>query len=140
MPAPKNRQNKRSNALVITEALLISYTTYITSFFLTYLDVMVPQSLESLSINVLLITFSALLCSLSVGLYAAKLRETFRGIIRRIFVSFALTYLIVEVTTGTFFSSLNMHPYYLPSAISLSIVTLVFFRYFTNRTGSPSST
>ncbi len=135
MPAPKNRQNKRSNALVITEALLISYTTYIASFFLTYLEVMESPKTEPLIINVLLITFCALLCSLSVGLYEAKLRETFRGIIRRIFVSFALTYFVVEVTTGTFFSGLNMHPYYLPSAISLSIVTLVFFRYFTNRLG-----
>ncbi|WP_100643192.1 TIGR03013 family XrtA/PEP-CTERM system glycosyltransferase [Alteromonas facilis] len=135
MPAPKNRQNKRSNALVITEALLIAYTSYIASFFLTYLEIIEAPKLETLLVNVMLITGCALLCSLSVGLYEAKLRETFRGIIRRIFVSFALTYLVVEVATGAVFSSLNMHPYYLPSAMSLSIITLVFFRYFTNRLG-----
>lgn len=135
MPAPKNRQNKRSNALVVTEAFLIAYTTYLASFFLTYLDIMAAPKVETLVVNVMLITGSALICSLSVGLYEAKLRETFRGIIRRIFVSFALTYFIVEVTTGAFFSTLNMHPYYLPAAISISILTLVFFRYFTNRLG-----
>jgi sugar transferase (PEP-CTERM system associated) len=135
MAVAKNRQNKRSNALVITEALLVAYIGYISSFILVQLNLMEEPGLEQLSINIMLITLSVLICSLSVGLYEAKLRETFRGIIRRIFVSLGLSYFIVEVLTGTIFSTLNMHPYYLPTSICLDILALVFFRYFTNRLG-----
>ena len=97
MAVAKNRQNKRSNALVITEALLVSYIGYITSFSLVQLNLISEPDVESLTINIFLITLSVLLCSLSVGLYEAKLRETFRGIIRRIFVSLGLSYFIVEI-------------------------------------------
>ena len=135
MAVAKNRQNKRSNALVITEALLVSYVGYITSFILVQLDLIAEPGIENLTINIFLVTLAVLLCSLSVGLYEAKLRETFRGIIRRIFVSLGISYFIVEVLTGTLFSSLDMHSYYLPTAICLNIIALVFFRYFTNRLG-----
>ena len=135
MAVAKNRQNKRSNALVITEALLVSYVGYITSFLLIQLNFIAEPDIEKLTINIFLITLCVLLCSLSVELYEAKLRETFRGIIRRIFVSLGLTYFIVEILTGTLFRSLDMHSYYLPTAISLNIIALVFFRYFTNRLG-----
>merc|ERR1712000_117978 len=99
------------------------------------LNFIAEPDIEKLTINIFLITLCILLCSLSVGLYEAKLRETFRGIIRRIFVSLGLTYFIVEILTGTLFRSLDMHSYYLPTAISLNIIALVFFRYFTNRLG-----
>ncbi|NVK54910.1 MAG: TIGR03013 family PEP-CTERM/XrtA system glycosyltransferase [Alteromonadaceae bacterium] len=135
MAVAKNRQNKRSNALVITEALLVSYIGYITSFILVQLDLIPPPDIETNTVNMFLITITVLLCSLSVGLYEAKLRETFRGIIRRVFVSLGLTYFIVEVVTGTFFGSLQMHAYYLPTAICLNLIAIVFFRYFTNRLG-----
>ena len=130
MAVAKNRQNKRSNALVITEALLVSYVGYITSFLLIQLNFIAEPDIEKLTINIFLITLCVLLCSLSVGLYEAKLRETFRGIIRRIFVSLGLTYFIVEILTGTLFSSLDMHSYYLPTAISLNIIALVFFIFW----------
>ena len=135
MAAGKNKQSKRSNVLVVTEAFLVSYIGYVSNFIVVHLGIAEPVDAEKLAINVLMITLSVLICSLSVGLYEAKLRETFRGLIRRIFVSLGLTYFIVEVTTSTFFSELNMHPYYLPTAIALSVITLVFFRYFTNRLG-----
>lgn len=135
MAVAKNRQNKRSNALVVTEALLVSYVGYITSFILVQLQIIAQPSLEQLSINILLLTLAVLVCSLSVGLYEAKLRETFRGIIRRIFVSLGISYFVVEVVTSALFNELSMHTYYLPVAISLNIVSLVFFRYFTNKLG-----
>ena len=135
MAVAKNRQNKRSNALFIMEAMLVSYVGYITSFILVQLQVITDPRLENLAIHIFLITLSVLLCSLSVGLYEAKLRETFRGIIRRIFVSLGLSYFIVEILTGTFFSSLYIDSYYLPTSVCLNIIALVFFRYFTTRLG-----
>jgi len=131
----KRNQNKRSNVLVVTEALLIAYMGYISHFILTQLGMSQPVVIEKLFVNVGMLTVSILLCSLSVGLYEAKLRETFRGIIRRIFVSVGLSYFLVEVLSRAFFDELVMDSYFLPAAVSAIIITLVVFRYFTNRLG-----
>lgn len=135
MALNRHNQNKRSNILVVTEALLIAYMGYITHFILVQLDLTNSAPIEKLAVNVGLLTVCILLCSLSVGLYEAKLRETFRGIIRRIFVSVGLSYFLVEVISRAFFDDLAMHSYYLPASVAGIIITLVIFRYFTNRLG-----
>tara|TARA_Y100001956_G_C4129106_1_gene192373 strand:- start:4289 stop:5701 length:1413 start_codon:yes stop_codon:yes gene_type:complete len=131
----KRNQNKRSNILVITEALLIAYIGYITHFILTQIGLSSQVPIEKLLVNTGLLTVAILLCSLSVGLYEAKLRETFRGIIRRIFVSVGLSYFLVEVISRALFDRLLMDSYFLPASVSAIIITLVVFRYFTNRLG-----
>jgi sugar transferase (PEP-CTERM system associated) len=108
---------------------------YISHFILTQIGMSPTVAVEKLVINVGLLTICILLCSLSVGLYEAKLRETFRGIIRRIFVSVGLSYFLVEVLSRAFFDQLVMDSYFLPAAVSSVIITLVVFRYFTNRLG-----
>ncbi|QPG06377.1 TIGR03013 family PEP-CTERM/XrtA system glycosyltransferase [Salinimonas marina] len=135
MALNKHNQSKRSNILVVTEALLIAYMGYITHFILVQLELTKSAHIEKLAVNVGLLTVAILLCSLSVGLYEAKLRETFRGIIRRIFVSVGLSYFLVEIISRAFFDNLAMHPYFLPAAVASIIITLVVFRYFTNRLG-----
>jgi sugar transferase (PEP-CTERM system associated) len=131
----KRNQNKRSNILVITEALLIAYIGYITHFILTQIGLSFEVPVEKLLVNTGILTVSILLCSLSVGLYEAKLRETFRGIIRRIFVSVGLSYFLVEVVSRVLFDDLLMDGYFLPASVCAIIITLVVFRYFTNRLG-----
>nr|WP_246261139.1 TIGR03013 family XrtA/PEP-CTERM system glycosyltransferase [Alteromonas ponticola] len=121
--------------MVITEALLIAYMGYITHFILAQINISPSVPIEKLMVNVGMLTISILICSLSVGLYETKLRETFRGIIRRIFVSVGLSYFFVELISRTFFDALMMHPYFLPAAVCTIIITLVVFRYFTNRLG-----
>lgn len=135
MAVNKRNQNKRSNILVITEALLIAYIGYITHFILTQVGLSSEVPVEKLLVNTGLLTVSILLCSLSVGLYEAKLRETFRGIIRRIFVSVGLSYFLVEVVSRVLFDHLLMDSYFLPASVCAIIITLVVFRYFTNRLG-----
>nr|WP_269468608.1 TIGR03013 family XrtA/PEP-CTERM system glycosyltransferase [Alteromonas sp. ASW11-130] len=121
--------------MVVTEALLIAYMGYITHFILVQINISPSVPIEKLMVNVGMLTISILICSLSVGLYETKLRETFRGIIRRIFVSVGLSYFFVEVISRAFFDALMMHPYFLPAAVCAIIITLVVFRYFTNRLG-----
>ena len=135
MAVNKRNQNKRSNILVITEALLIAYIGYITHFILTQIGLSSQVPIEKLLVNTGLLTVAILLCSLSVGLYEAKLRETFRGIIRRIFVRVGLSYFLVEVVGRALFDRLLMDSYFLPASVSAIIITLVVFRYFTNRLG-----
>ena len=135
MAINKRNQNKRSNILVITEALLIAYIGYITHFILTQIGLSFEVPVEKLLVNTGILTVSILLCSLSVGLYEAKLREKFRGIIRRIFVSVGLSYFLVEVVSRVLFDDLLMDGYFLPASVCAIIITLVVFRYFTNRLG-----
>nr|WP_203565442.1 TIGR03013 family XrtA/PEP-CTERM system glycosyltransferase [Alteromonas profundi] len=115
--------------------MLIAYMGYISHFILTQVGLSAQVSMEKLVVNVAMLTVSILICSLSVGLYEAKLRETFRGIIRRIFVSAGLSYFLVELVSRAFFDNLLMDSYFLPAAVGAIIVTLVVFRYFTNRLG-----
>lgn len=135
MAINSRKQNKRSNILVVTEALLIAYMGYISHFILTQVGMSPSVAVEKLVINIGLLTFAILVCSLSVGLYEAKLRETFRGIIRRIFVSVGLSYFLVEVLSRALFDDLVMDAYFLPASVCSIIITLVIFRYFTNRLG-----
>ncbi|WP_338518286.1 TIGR03013 family XrtA/PEP-CTERM system glycosyltransferase [Alteromonas gracilis] len=129
------RQRKRSNVLVFTEACLIAYVGYISHFVLSSLGLSPTVSAEKLIVNVGLFTVSVLVCSLSVGLYEAKLRETFRGIIRRIFVSLGLSYFVVELGSRAFFDELVMDSYFLPVVVGFNIIVIVVFRYFTHRLG-----
>lgn len=135
MAKSKRNQDKRSNILVITEAALIAYVGYIAHFVLVQLDMMTPAPFDALVVNVGMLGIAILLCSLSVGLYETKLRETFRGIIRRIFVSVGLSYFMVEVVTRSLLSNLALNDYYLPTAVGMILISLVTLRYFVNRLG-----
>ncbi len=135
MALNKHKQSKRSNLLVISETLLIGYMAYISQFLLVQFGVTESVSLEKLMANSALFTCSILVFSLSVGLYEAKLRETFRGIIRRIVVSVGLTFCLVELLSRVLFNDLIMASYFLPTASCATIIALIIFRYFTNRLG-----
>ena len=135
MATYKRNQNKRSNILVVTEAAVIAYVSYLAHFILVQLELMPAASFEALVVNIGMLGIAILLCSLSVGLYETKLRETFRGIIRRIFVSIGLSYFIVEVVSRSFFNELTISDYFMPTAVGMIIVSLVTLRYFVNRLG-----
>ncbi|WP_026377203.1 TIGR03013 family XrtA/PEP-CTERM system glycosyltransferase [Aestuariibacter salexigens] len=135
MAIKNNRQNKRANTLMLCEGVIIAYMVYMAELLVSQVFQREAANSEALLGHMVFFTLVALLCSLSVGLYEAKLRETFRGIIRRIFVSVGLTYFIVEVITSTILKSFQLDTYFLPTATALVILTLVLFRYFTNRLG-----
>ena len=135
MAGQKANQNKRSNSLVLCEGLLIAYCGYLAQFILISLELADSAPLDVTIINAGTITVIMLLCSLSVGLYESKLRESFRGIIRRIFVSAGFTYLIQELFFNSILTSYSMNAYYPATVISMVIVSLVCFRYLTVRLG-----
>ena len=120
---------------MLLEAFIIGCVTYLANVVVAT-TTGTPQ-LDSfiLICSVSLLTFLVLVFSLSVGLYEVKLRETFRGIIRRIFVSLALSYFVVELIASIFFSEIQYHPYYLPVAAGAIILSLVVFRYLINKLG-----
>ena len=96
------KQNKRSNALVISDFILVSYITYLMYVILDTCYVQTPVSTIQVLTTTFLFTLLIVITSLSVGLYESKLRETFRGIIRRIFVSVGIAYFCIEIASAAF--------------------------------------
>jgi sugar transferase (PEP-CTERM system associated) len=135
MTLTNNKQRKRSNVLVLVEAFIIGYVSYIANVVVASAT-FTPQTNNVTLISIVsILTFLVLVFSLSVGLYEAKLRETFRGIIRRVFVSVTLSFFVVELLASIFFSEDSPHPYYLPVAAGAIILSLVVFRYFIIKLG-----
>lgn len=135
MALTSNKKNKRSNVLVLVEAFIISYVAYMSSLLLIHVTgTESPDSSVILTI-IGIMTVLVLLSSLSVGLYEAKLRESFRGIIRRIFVSIAFSYFFIELITSTILTDHQLHPYYLPLAAGLTTLSLILFRLVITKFG-----
>ena len=135
MALTNNKQRKRSNALVLVEAFIIAYIAYIANIIVANTTETPQSDSFTLIASVIVLTLLVLIFSLSVGLYEAKLRETFRGIIRRIFVSVSISYFVVELLVRLFVSESQHHPYYLPVAAGSIILSLVVFRYFISKLG-----
>ena len=137
MSISKRKGVRRSNIMMLLEAVIIGYVGYLASVLVEYFSgaSFVVVSLIDFVYQVGLFTFLVVIAALSVGLYEAKLRETFRGVIRRIFVSVAISYFVIEVISNTFFTSIEISQYYLPTYAGMTIITLVVFRYFINRLG-----
>lgn len=139
MAANNKRHNKRSNLLVLSDLVLISYISYLILVILRAyypsLSSVAPENIRSVIVTIGAFALIVVVCMLSVGLYESKLRETFRGIIRRIFVSVGLAYFCVAIASSLLPDLFSIHSYFLPAASCASIVTLVVFRYFTTRLG-----
>jgi sugar transferase (PEP-CTERM system associated) len=131
------KEIRRSNIMMLLEAIIICYVGYLASALVEYFfgSSFVVVSLTDFASQVGLFSVLVVVAALSVGLYETKLRETFRGIIRRIFVSVAISYFIIEVITNTFLTNIEISQYYLPTYAGMTILALVVFRYFINRLG-----
>lgn len=131
------KEIRRSNILMALELLIVGYIGYLSSvlvkkFFEASSNIV---SLAELATHIGLFSVLVVIAALSVGLYESKLRETYRGIIRRVFVSVAISYFVVEVLTSSFLTNLQISQYFLPTYAALSIIALSVFRYFINRLG-----
>jgi sugar transferase (PEP-CTERM system associated) len=131
------KEIRRSNILMALEILIVGYVGYVSALLIKHFfgDSYIELSFAEFATQISLFTVLVVISALSVGLYESKLRETYRGIIRRIFVSVAISYFLVEVLTSSFFTELVVSQYYLPIYAASSILALSIFRYFVNRLG-----
>lgn len=131
------KEIRRSNIMMLLEAIIICYVGYLASILVKYFfgSSFVEVPLADFATQIGFFTLLVILAALSVGLYETKLRETFRGVIRRIFVSVAISYFIIEIIANTFLTYIEISKYYLPTYAGLTILVLVIFRYFINRLG-----
>lgn len=134
MTKSKQSPSRRSYKLVASEAAIIGYVAYFAALSLKWLDIIELANTSVTFANVMVFTISVVIINLSVGLYEAKLREPFRGIIRRIFVSAILSFFVVAMFSGVLFTEFSPHPLYAPTAVPLIILSLVIFRYHIHTT------
>lgn len=137
--ANNSKAGRRFLRLVIFEGLLVACTTYVAALVLGWLDLYANANTVGTLINVVLFTVSVLLMNLSVGLYEQGLREPFRGIIRRVFVSAVVSYFTVEVISSILFDDVTEHYLHAPISVAFIILSLVIFRYVVYNTDSFSS-
>ncbi|MFC4700156.1 TIGR03013 family XrtA/PEP-CTERM system glycosyltransferase [Glaciecola siphonariae] len=134
MPSSQQSKSRRSAKLVICEAAIIAYVAYFAALGLKWLDIIYSANTLTILFNVAIFTVSVVLINLSVGLYEARLREPFRGIIRRIFVSVILSFFAVTIISNVIVSQFAPNPLYAPTAVPLIVLALVIFRYFIHNT------
>ncbi len=129
MAGPKQTQQRRLGTLIAAEALVIAYMAYL-AFFVLKLAAPYTDGFKFVHLPILiLLTVFTSLASLAVGLYESKLRETYRGIVRRIFVAHGLSFFALMVLYALFLRDYKLHDYYLVIAICLTIIGVSAFRY-----------
>ena len=135
MSSPKFRDlSSGSKSLVLIELVLFAgaflLAFYVNSYFLFI-------KLEAIPTNILFIyafvyALIVQLSSLALGLYNSKLRESYRGIIRRLLVSVAIGFFIIALLSPFFIRySLPVELLAISSLISLVLTSI--FRYLTLR-------
>lgn len=127
---------KRSLRLVLLETALVAYATYFAALSLQWVGLYSNANTMGTLHNVVLFALSVVVINLSVGLYEQGLREPFRGIIRRLFVSTVLSYFTVSILASLLFDDSTEHYLHAPLSVGFIIIALVVFRYFVYNTDS----
>lgn len=132
-------QNGQSNTAQISKTRLVLFIEAFLSVLAGYLSFYIhikffgiQLSLYSVAANLIIMTLLLLVCNLSVGLYDVKLRDSIRGIIRRLFVSFAICYFVIEVFISNIFSEIYVSPSFLPMFSAMALFFLIIFRSYSS--------
>lgn len=133
MSSPKFRDlSSGSKSLVIIELLLLVSAFFIVFYSNNFLGLITHSLIPSNILFVYSFVFALIiqLSSLALGLYNSKLRESYRGVIRRILMAVAIGFFIATLINP--FYTINALPIELLAAASLaSFFSLSVFRYFT---------
>ncbi|MET1219684.1 MAG: TIGR03013 family XrtA/PEP-CTERM system glycosyltransferase [Glaciecola sp.] len=132
----KNGNNKCLIPLMIAESVLIAYLLHTGFFVVTLADTFAPTFTIDHFAPVIIFAVFIVLSQLAVGLYEPKLRETFRGVVRRIFVAQGIAFFAMAVFTELFLAHVLIHSYYLVVAILMTILGSAIFRFFVMRFGA----
>jgi len=135
MSSPKFRDlSAGSKSLVLIELVLFA-GAFLLAFFVNSYFVFIK--LETIPTNILFIyafvyALIVQLSSLALGLYNSKLRESYRGILRRLLVSVAIGFFIVSLLSP-FFVSYSLPVELLAISSLISLIMTSIFRYLTLR-------
>jgi sugar transferase (PEP-CTERM system associated) len=134
--ASNSKSGRRTLRLILVESALVAYITFFAALALQWVGLYPTANTFGTLLNVILFTLSVITVNLSLGLYEQSLREPFRGIIRRVFVSAIISYFLVAAISSIFFDDATEHYLHSPISVALIIIALVVFRYFVHNTES----
>lgn len=108
------------------ELILLSVSSLLASYCLTYLSTQV--TFDHQLINAALFAASVMLCALSVGLYDQKLRESHKGIIKRVVITLIFNAILLELMVYQLFPAIDLGGIYLAIASVSAAVLISTFR------------
>ena len=98
MAKPIIQARRRLTSLILAEITLVTYFAYL-SFFIVELATPNTTGFHTkFTPYLVIIPLFTFLAALAVGLYESKLRDSYRGIVRRIFVAHGLAFFALMVT------------------------------------------
>ncbi|MFT5756247.1 MAG: sugar transferase (PEP-CTERM system associated) [Alteromonadaceae bacterium] len=133
MSSPKYRDlSSGSKSLVLLELCLFAGALILTVFLNSQLLWVEHKEIPTniLTIYSIVFAFVVQLSSLALGLYNSKLRESFRGVVRRLLVSVAIAFFIVSLI-NPFYGEQSLAIEILAMASFIGLVLGSCFRYFT---------
>ena len=120
-----------SKSLVIIELSFFALSLVTTVYLNNLINIVEAKSIPNNLIAIYAIIFGLVvqLSSLALGLYNSKMRESFRGIVRRLLVSIAIGFFIVTIV-NPFYGQFALPIELLAIASLISLIIASSFRYF----------
>jgi sugar transferase (PEP-CTERM system associated) len=133
MSSPKFRDlSSGSKSLVLIELIFFAGSLLLTVYLNSLFSFVAPQNIPTDLLAICAVVFALVvqLSSLALGLYNSKLRENYRGVLRRLLVSVAIGFFIVTLINPLYGQhALKIELLALSALFSLIIASA--FRYFT---------
>jgi sugar transferase (PEP-CTERM system associated) len=133
MSSPKFKDlSSGSKSLVIIELIFFAGSLLLTVYLNSLFSFVEPQDIPTnlLVICAVVFAFVVQLSSLALGLYNSKLRENYRGVLRRLLVSVAIGFFIVTLI-NPFYGQHALKIELLALSALFSLIIASAFRYFT---------
>ena len=111
---------------LIGELALLIISSFIASYL--YSHFFAPLPLDVRVLNAVIFAAAVMLSALSVGLYDQQLRETRKGIVKRVVITLLFSAFLLEVIVFNIFNSISISPWYMLWACAISAVFITSFR------------
>ncbi|EWH11158.1 sugar transferase [Catenovulum agarivorans DS-2] len=122
--------HQKIKPLIVIETTILCIAGYLGLYIASFADSFDDFSTLQVHLsNVLIFVAFSQLSLLAVGLYELRLRESIRGVVRRILVSIGIAYFLHDGVLLNLFPSLEVNNYFIPSAAVVGIVSLSIFRF-----------
>lgn len=125
-------ESRNNRFFILADVISIFGSSYISYLILNWPISFNPLVFgTSFFVNLFILILVSLVSSLSVGLYNAKLRESFASVVRRIFVSTTLVYFVMGVVVSNVFTGFRIGNNFIELTIIILIFMMIVQRYYT---------
>lgn len=125
-----HRTKVSDKILIIGELSLILASAHLGYLICAYFNITHPLAAEWQLIFAAVFTCSTMLCSLSLGLYDQKLRETDTGILKRVLLTQTFNILLLELVIFNLSPAMNPGLWTLCTSSATAVLTVSLFRTF----------